>query len=177
MLVVGPCSIHDEKSALEYARRLAELARRVTDRLFVLMRVYFEKPRTTVGWKGLINDPHLDDTFDISEGLRIARRILLRIAELGLPAATEMLEPITPQYIADLDYAGLDRRPHHRIAHASADGQRFVDAGRIQKRHRWQFAGGPRCDDRGPNAACVSWASTAKAALVSCNATAIRGAA
>ena len=72
------------------------------DRLFVLMRVYFEKPRTTIGWKGLINDPHLDDTFDVSEGLRIARRILLRIAEMGLPAATEMLEPITPQYIADL---------------------------------------------------------------------------
>ncbi|HEY2759112.1 MAG TPA: 3-deoxy-7-phosphoheptulonate synthase [Pirellulales bacterium] len=102
MLVVGPCSIHDEKSALEYARRLAELARRVEERLFVLMRIYFEKPRTTVGWKGLINDPHLNDTFDISEGLRIARRILLSIAELGLPAATEMLEPITPQYIADL---------------------------------------------------------------------------
>ena len=102
LAVVGPCSIHDEKSGLEFAQRLTELARRVQDRVFVLMRVYFEKPRTTVGWKGLINDPHLDDTFDISEGLRIARRILLRIAEMGLPAATEMLEPITPQYIADL---------------------------------------------------------------------------
>jgi 3-deoxy-7-phosphoheptulonate synthase len=102
LVIVGPCSIHDERVALEYASRLATLARRVKDRLFVLMRVYFEKPRTTVGWKGLINDPHLDDTFDISEGLRIARRILVRVANLGLPAATEMLEPITPQYIADL---------------------------------------------------------------------------
>ncbi len=100
--IVGPCSIHDEKAAIEYASRLMELSRGVRDRLFVLMRVYFEKPRTTVGWKGLINDPHLNDTFDISEGLRIARRVLLRIAEMGLPAATEMLEPITPQYIADL---------------------------------------------------------------------------
>src|SRR5262249_56008828 len=102
LVMVGACSIHDERVALEYAGRLAKLAERVEDRLFVLMRVYFEKPRTTVGWKGLINDPHLDDTFDITEGLRIARRILVRIADLGLPAATEMLEPITPQYIADL---------------------------------------------------------------------------
>src|SRR5436190_2199681 len=102
LVIVGPCSIHDERVALEYAGRLAKLARQVEDRLSVLMRVYFEKPRTTVGWKGLINDPHLDDTFDITEGLRIARRILLAIAELGLPTATEMLEPITPQYIADL---------------------------------------------------------------------------
>ncbi|MCC7085355.1 MAG: 3-deoxy-7-phosphoheptulonate synthase [Pirellulales bacterium] len=102
MVVVGPCSIHDEKSGLEYAQRLRELAGRVSEKLFVLMRVYFEKPRTTVGWKGLINDPHLDDTFDVSTGLRTARRILLRVADMGLPAATEMLEPITPQYIADL---------------------------------------------------------------------------
>ncbi len=101
-VVVGPCSIHDEKAALEYAGRLRKLAEKVKDRLFLIMRVYFEKPRTTVGWKGLINDPHLNDTFDIAEGLRRARKLLLEIAELGLPAATEMLEPITPQYIADL---------------------------------------------------------------------------
>lgn len=102
MVVVGPCSIHDPRAALEYARRLAALAQRVRDRMFVIMRVYFEKPRTTVGWKGLINDPHLNDTFDIGEGLRLARRILLEAAQMNLPAATEMLEPITPQYIADL---------------------------------------------------------------------------
>ena len=102
MATVGPCSIHDPKAALEYAQRLATLSKKIADRIFVVMRVYFEKPRTTVGWKGLINDPHLDDTFDISAGLTIGRQLLLQIAEMGLPAATEMLEPITPQYIADL---------------------------------------------------------------------------
>ncbi|RLS39877.1 MAG: 3-deoxy-7-phosphoheptulonate synthase [Planctomycetota bacterium] len=100
--IVGPCSIHDPEMALEYARKLKQVADEVSDRLFVVMRVYFEKPRTTVGWKGLINDPHLNDTFDIATGLRKARQILLDINTVGLPAATEMLEPITPQYIADL---------------------------------------------------------------------------
>ena len=102
IVIVGPCSIHDPDLGLEYATRLQELAAKVQDRIFVVMRVYFEKPRTTVGWKGLINDPHLNDTFDIGNGLQIARKLLIKIAELGLPAATEMLEPITPQYIADL---------------------------------------------------------------------------
>jgi 3-deoxy-7-phosphoheptulonate synthase len=102
LVVVGPCSIHDPKAAIEYAQRLRVLAEELKDRLFLVMRVYFEKPRTTVGWKGLINDPHLDDSFDMGEGLRLARHILREIAEMGLPAATEMLEPVTPQYIADL---------------------------------------------------------------------------
>ncbi len=102
IVVVGPCSIHDHVAALDYARRLKELADKVQDKILVIMRVYFEKPRTTVGWKGLINDPHLNDTFDIATGLRMGRRILLEIANMGLPAATELLEPITPQYIADL---------------------------------------------------------------------------
>ena len=102
MAIVGPCSIHDHTAALEYAARLKQLADDVADQIVLIMRVYFEKPRTTVGWKGLINDPHLDDTFDISTGLRVARRILLEIATMGLPTATELLEPITPQYIADL---------------------------------------------------------------------------
>lgn len=102
IVVVGPCSIHDHVAALEYAHRLRELAGRVRDKILVVMRVYFEKPRTTVGWKGLINDPHLNDTFDIATGLRMGRRILLEVANMGLPAATELLEPITPQYIADL---------------------------------------------------------------------------
>ncbi|GIX03735.1 MAG: phospho-2-dehydro-3-deoxyheptonate aldolase [Planctomycetaceae bacterium] len=102
MVVVGPCSIHDHTAALDYAQRLKQLSERVRDQLFIMMRVYFEKPRTVVGWKGLINDPHLNDTFDIATGLRLARRILLEVATLGLPAATELLEPITPQYIADL---------------------------------------------------------------------------
>ena len=102
MVIVGPCSIHDKKAAFEYARRLSALSREVADTLVVVMRVYFEKPRTTVGWKGLINDPFLDGTYDMGRGLREARRILLEIGEMGLPTATEMLETITPQYLADL---------------------------------------------------------------------------
>lgn len=102
LVVVGPCSIHDTEAAFEYAERLKGVADQVSETMQLVMRVYFEKPRTTVGWKGLINDPHLDDSFDIEGGLRLARRVLLRINEMGLPAASEMLEPITPQYIADL---------------------------------------------------------------------------
>ena len=101
-VVVGPCSIHDPDSAIEYAWKLRELAGRVSEDLLVIMRVYFEKPRTTVGWKGLINDPHLDDTFDINHGLRAARALLLDVAAIGLPAATEFLDTISPQYVADL---------------------------------------------------------------------------
>lgn len=100
-VVVGPCSIHDVKAAREYAEKLKALADEVSDTLLIVMRVYFEKPRTTVGWKGLINDPHLDDTFDIEQGLHIGRRLLLDIAEMGLPTATEALDPISPQYLQD----------------------------------------------------------------------------
>ena len=102
MAVVGPCSIHDPDAAVEYARRLAELARRVDDQLLLVMRVYFEKPRTTVGWKGLINDPDMNGTHLISKGLGIARSLLLRITELEVPVANEMLDPITPEYVADM---------------------------------------------------------------------------
>lgn len=102
LVVIGPCSIHDLEAGREYAEKLAKLAKEVDDRMLIVMRVYFEKPRTTVGWKGLIMDPKLDGTSDIPEGLRIARRFLLDIIELGLPTATELLDPITPQYIADL---------------------------------------------------------------------------
>ncbi|MCX6019409.1 MAG: 3-deoxy-7-phosphoheptulonate synthase AroG [Chloroflexi bacterium] len=101
-VVVGPCSIHDTRAALEYADRLKLLADQLTNDLVIIMRVYFEKPRTTVGWKGLINDPYLDGSFRINEGLRIARELLLEINSLGLPAATEYLDTISPQYIADL---------------------------------------------------------------------------
>jgi len=102
MVVIGPCSIHDTKAAMEYARRLAEQRRRFAGELEILMRVYFEKPRTTVGWKGLINDPYMDNSFRINDGLRMARELLLNINELGLPAGTEFLDVISPQYIADL---------------------------------------------------------------------------
>jgi len=101
-IVVGPCSIHDPAAALEYGRRLRALAEQVEDTLYLVMRVYFEKPRSTIGWKGLINDPHLNGSFEIEEGLHIARRLLLDLAELGLPLATEALDPISPQYIQDL---------------------------------------------------------------------------
>ena len=102
LVVVGPCSIHDPVAALDYARRLQRLAAEVSDTLFIVMRTYFEKPRTTTGWKGLINDPHLNDSFDIEEGLQLARRILLDINALGLPVGTEALDPISPQYLSDL---------------------------------------------------------------------------
>lgn len=100
--IVGPCSIHDPKIAIDYAHKLAALSKEVQDRIVVVMRVYFEKPRTTTGWKGLINDPGLNDTFDLTTGLNLAREVLLEVNKAGVPAATEMLEPITPQYIADL---------------------------------------------------------------------------
>jgi 3-deoxy-7-phosphoheptulonate synthase len=102
LVVIGPCSIHDPEAAIEYANRLVKEAERLKDDLLVVMRVYFEKPRTTVGWKGLINDPGLDNSFRINDGVRLARKLLWEINELGLPAATEFLDMITPQYIADL---------------------------------------------------------------------------
>jgi 3-deoxy-7-phosphoheptulonate synthase len=102
LAVVGPCSIHDPEAALEYAAKLKAEAERLKDDVFVIMRVYFEKPRTTVGWKGLINDPNLDDSFDINHGLRVARGLLLDLANMGVPAGTEFLDTISPQYIADL---------------------------------------------------------------------------
>ena len=102
LVVVGPCSIHDPEAAIDYAKRLVPLIDRHRDDLCIMMRVYFEKPRTTVGWKGLINDPHLDGSFDINEGLKVARGLLLDLARLGVPAGTEFLDTISPQFIADL---------------------------------------------------------------------------
>ncbi len=102
MVVIGPCSIHDPKAAMEYAQRLAEVRRQHIGDLEIVMRVYFEKPRTTVGWKGMINDPYMDNSFRINDGLRMARELLRNINELGLPAGTEFLDVISPQYIADL---------------------------------------------------------------------------
>ena len=101
-IVIGPCSIHDVEAAKDYARRLKELAAEVSDSLYLVMRVYFEKPRTTVGWKGLINDPYLDDSFKIEDGLHIGRQLLSDLVEMGLPTATEALDPISPQYLQDL---------------------------------------------------------------------------
>ncbi|QIW15543.1 3-deoxy-7-phosphoheptulonate synthase [Pasteurellaceae bacterium RH1A] len=102
LIVVGPCSIHDPQAALEYGQKLKALSEKVSNKLYIVMRVYFEKPRTTVGWKGLINDPQLNGSFDVERGLRIARKLLLDLAQMGLPLATEALDPISPQYLADL---------------------------------------------------------------------------
>ncbi len=101
LVVVGPCSVHDPEAALDYAGRLATVAEELKDRLKIVMRVYFEKPRTTIGWKGLINDPGMDNTFDVTRGLRTARRLLLDVIDIGLPVGCEFLEPTSPQYIAD----------------------------------------------------------------------------
>jgi 3-deoxy-7-phosphoheptulonate synthase len=101
LVIVGPCSVHDVDSAYIYGQKLAALRQELVDDLEIVMRVYFEKPRTNIGWKGLINDPHLDGSYDINKGLWLARKLLLNLADLGLPAATELLDPITPQYIAD----------------------------------------------------------------------------
>jgi 3-deoxy-7-phosphoheptulonate synthase len=118
LVVVGPCSIHDEAGALEYAKKLSGLRQEFSQRMEIIMRVYFEKPRTTIGWKGLINDPHLDNSQDIESGLKISRRLLLDIAALGLPAATEFLDPIIPQYIADLiSWAAIGARTTESQTH------------------------------------------------------------
>jgi 3-deoxy-7-phosphoheptulonate synthase len=118
LAVVGPCSIHDYQGALEYARRLRELQVRFAARLHILMRVYFEKPRTALGWRGLITDPHLNGTYDIATGLSLARRLLLEIGAMGLPAGTEMLDPIVPQYIADLvSWAAIGARTTESQTH------------------------------------------------------------
>ncbi|RNC70966.1 MAG: 3-deoxy-7-phosphoheptulonate synthase [Desulfuromonadales bacterium] len=118
MVVVGPCSIHDPKAALEYAARLSRLSAELSDQLFIVMRVYFEKPRTTVGWKGLINDPDMDGTHMISKGLGIARRLLSEITAMLLPVATEMLDPITPEYLADfLSWGAIGARTTESQTH------------------------------------------------------------
>ena len=111
IVVVGPCSVHDPEAAMDYARRLAAKAEELRDDLHIVMRVYFEKPRTTLGWKGLLNDPHLDGTFDINTGLGIGRKLLLDVSSLGLPVGGEFLDPIMPQYIADLvSYGAIGAR-------------------------------------------------------------------
>jgi len=118
LVVIGPCSIHDEKSALEYAARLSKLQKEFAGKMEIVMRVYFEKPRTTIGWKGLINDPHMDGSQDIETGLKIARKLLLEITAMGLPAATEFLDPVVPQYIADLiSWAAIGARTTESQTH------------------------------------------------------------
>jgi len=118
LAIVGPCSIHDPEGALDYARRLAALREELADSVCIFMRVYFEKPRTTVGWKGLINDPRMDESCDLAAGLRLARKVLLEITALGLPTATEFLDPIVPQYLADVvSWAAIGARTTESQTH------------------------------------------------------------
>ena len=129
LVIIGPCSIHDPKAALEYAERLLVLRKKYEKELLIVMRVYFEKPRTTVGWKGLINDPHLDGTFDINYGLRQARSLLLTLNNMGMPASTEFLDMITPQYYADLiswGAIGAASHPHHFLSVTKAGHSAIV---------------------------------------------------
>ena len=131
-VVIGPCSVHDPVAAMDYAQRLAELRHRLRGALEIVMRVYFEKPRTTVGWKGLINDPHLDGSFKVNEGLQLARSLLLDLASPGLPAGCEFLDTITPQYIADLvSWGAIGARTTESQVHRElADAVRARRSGR-----------------------------------------------
>ncbi len=118
LVVCGPCSIHDVEAAKEYAKRLKALSEELSDQLYIVMRVYFEKPRTTVGWKGLINDPHLDGSFDIEHGLHVGRKLLVDLAEMDIPLATEALDPISPQYLADtFSWAAIGARTTESQTH------------------------------------------------------------
>ena len=118
LVIVGPCSIHDPEAAYEFAQRLRQVGQSISDRMLIVMRTYFEKPRTTVGWKGLINDPHLDGTCDIASGFQLARTVLLNINKMGVPCATEFLDPVTPQYISDLiSWAAIGARTTESQTH------------------------------------------------------------
>ena len=148
LVVAGPCSIHDTKAALEYADRLHGLMRELDGELFIVMRVYFEKPRTTIGWKGLINDPHLDGSFDINNGLRAARGLLLELAHRGIPSGSEFLDVITPQFVADLRSLGCDRRTNDGEPDSPRIGVRFIHANRFQEWHRREHTDCGGCDRR-----------------------------
>jgi 3-deoxy-7-phosphoheptulonate synthase len=137
LVVIGPCSIHDPVAAIEYAKRLVEQRQRFAGDLEIVMRVYFEKPRTTVGWKGLINDPDLDGSFQINKGLRLARELLLEINDMGLPAGCEYLDMITPQYIADLvSWGAIGARTTESQVHRELASGLSCPVGK--ERHRWQ---------------------------------------
>ena len=150
MVVVGPCSIHDTKAALEYATRLKPIADRLADSLIIVMRAYFEKPRTVVGWKGLINDPDLDESFHINKGLRLARRLLVDINHLGLPAGSEFLDTQIPQHIADLaSWVAIGARTAESQVHRELASGLSMPVG-LQEQHRRQHAD---CGRRGADRA------------------------
>jgi 3-deoxy-7-phosphoheptulonate synthase len=150
-IVIGPCSIHDLNAGYDYAQRLKRLANEVCDTLYLVMRVYFEKPRTSVGWKGFINDPRMDDSFHIEEGMEKARTFLLQVNELGLPAATEALDQIAHNTWAT-SFHGRRSRAHLGIPDPSGNGVRLVHTGRLQEWHGWQYRRGHQCDQVRPAA-------------------------
>ena len=148
-VIVGPCSIHDQPAALDYAARLKPLAEQVSDRLLIVMRVYFEKPRTTVGWKGLIYDPNLNDTYQIEDGLHRARQLLMEIAEAGLYSATEFSRPHRAAVRLGSGDLGRHWSPHHREPDAPPNGIRAFNAGWLQEWHRRRPADGGGCPGSG----------------------------
>ena len=168
LVIVGPCSIHDPKAGLEYARRLVSQAEKHKEDLLIVMRAYFEKPRTTVGWKGLINDPQLDGSHDIAAGLRAARRFLQQVTALGLPTATEFLEPISPQYMADLVSWGAigARTTESQIHRQLASGP--LHAHRLQERDRRRPPGRASTPAAPPRRPRLSSGSTTTAGRRSC---------
>jgi hypothetical protein len=143
-IVVGPCSIHDLRAARDYAQRLKQLAAEVADTLFIVMRVYFEKPRTSIGWKGLINDPYMDDSFRIEDGLQMARGVLLELAEMGVPAGTEALDPISAVHLRS-HLLVCHWRPDDRVSDAPRDGERPLRSCWVQKQYGWQSRRGDQC--------------------------------
>lgn len=152
-MIVGPCSIHDVKAALEYGEKLTQVRDRLQDSLEIVMRVYFEKPRTSVGWKGLINDPHLDGSYDINTGLRLARKLLLDLANIGIPAATELLDPIIPQYIADVvSWTAIGARTTESQTHRQMASGLSMPVG-FKKWHRWPLRLSNQCHDCRPTIA------------------------
>jgi 3-deoxy-7-phosphoheptulonate synthase len=163
MVVVGPCSVHDVDAALDYAGRLAAVAERHAEDLLVVMRVYFEKPRTSIGWKGLINDPHLDGTGDVNAGLRVARALLLQILDTGLPIGCEFLDPITPQYISDAVAWGAigARTTESQIHRQLAPGSRCRSASRTAPTatSRWRSTRSAPPPPRTPSPASTTAAS------------------
>ena len=174
VVVIGPCSIHDPQAALEYARRLKAERERLKPELEIVMRVYFEKPRTTVGWKGLINDPDLDGSFRINHGLRVARELLMEINEPACPAGSEYLDMITPQYIADfVAWGAIGARTTESQVHREL-ASRLVVPGRLQERHRRQRPDRGRCDQGRAAAASLSCRSPRAATRRSCRPRATR---
>ena len=165
LVVLGPCSIHDVDAGTEYATKLKALASRVEHSLVLVMRAYFEKPRTTVGWKGLINDPFLDDSFQIEHGIRLARKFLLDVAHTGLPLSTEALDPITPQYLQDLvSWSAIGARTTESQTHREMASGLSVSHW-LQERDRRRDADGNQCTEVSHDPPSIPWHQSVRAGI------------